>query len=245
MKNSSYKTLFICAVVLFWTACSEKNTPNYHDYYGDDNNSGGNSSTGVAPTPQFTCQLKQPFVVTFTNSSSGNPTKFSWDFGDGSTSTEKNPTHKYTSTGKFIVTLTASNNAGSNSLRKTITISEPKIYISGIKYLEVGYNSKYYKAVYKDDDFFTTTWFNTSYTPLLSNSMLPYEYNFSSPILMDGLKDDNYYYIYIYWNNKTNGNGTQIMKQKMYTSDIMKYPDQITLTNDNGDTKVGVMFSYK
>ena len=46
-----------------------------------------------------------PFMVTFTDISTGNPTSWSWSFGDGSTSTEQNPVHTYTSPGNYTVTL--------------------------------------------------------------------------------------------------------------------------------------------
>ena len=36
----------------------------------------------------------------------GGPWKFAWDFGDGSTSTEQNPTHTYKTEGEFTATLT-------------------------------------------------------------------------------------------------------------------------------------------
>jgi serine/threonine protein kinase len=36
-----------------------------------------------------------PLTVRFTDMSTGNPTSWSWDFGDGSTSTDRNPTHTY------------------------------------------------------------------------------------------------------------------------------------------------------
>ncbi len=50
-----------------------------------------------------------PASVTFANSSQ-NATSYSWDFGDGSSSTDQNPTHNYTTLGVYSVTLTA--NAG-------------------------------------------------------------------------------------------------------------------------------------
>ena len=49
---------------------------------------------------------------------------WSWDFGDGGTSTEENPTHTYSTTGTFNVTLTATDNNGlSESITKSITVS--------------------------------------------------------------------------------------------------------------------------
>lgn len=48
--------------------------------------------------------------VTFTNSTAGG-TSYRWEFGDGETSTEENPTHMYPGKGKYVATLyvTASN----------------------------------------------------------------------------------------------------------------------------------------
>jgi Zn-dependent metalloprotease len=47
-----------------------------------------------------------PYTVDFSNLSI-NGTTFAWDFGDGTTSTQRNPTHTYTDTGSFTVTLIA------------------------------------------------------------------------------------------------------------------------------------------
>ncbi|MCP4426971.1 MAG: PKD domain-containing protein, partial [Chloroflexi bacterium] len=48
-----------------------------------------------------------PLTVTFTNASTGADS-YVWQFGDGATSTEINPTHAYTQTGIYTVSLTAS-----------------------------------------------------------------------------------------------------------------------------------------
>ena len=56
---------------------------------------------------------KMPLEVAFTDSSSGTVTGWSWDFGDGSTSTEQNPTHTYARPGKYSVSLTVTGNSGS------------------------------------------------------------------------------------------------------------------------------------
>ena len=60
-------------------------------------------------------------IVTFsTDSEFGD--FYSWDFGDGNTSMDVNPTHNYTSTGDFEVSLTITNDCGERTLTTTITI---------------------------------------------------------------------------------------------------------------------------
>lgn len=59
------------------------------------------------------------FDVSFHDYSTGYPTSWSWDFGDGGTSTEQNPVHTYTMHGTFDVSLTVGN--GTSSDTKTVT----------------------------------------------------------------------------------------------------------------------------
>jgi PKD repeat protein len=54
--------------------------------------------------------------VDFTDNSTGNPTSWLWNFGDGGTSTEQNPSHQYVTRGGKHVTLTATNDCGSSAL---------------------------------------------------------------------------------------------------------------------------------
>ena len=56
-----------------------------------------------------------PLTVEFTDQSTNDPTGWSWDFGDGNTSTEQHPTHTYTDPGIYTVQLTASNGEGSSA----------------------------------------------------------------------------------------------------------------------------------
>ncbi len=64
--------------------------------------------------------------VTFTNESVGAEVmSYVWDFGDGTaTSTDMNPTHVYTVSGNYTVTLTASNSYGSDVSTSTIQVVE-------------------------------------------------------------------------------------------------------------------------
>ncbi len=66
-----------------------------------------------------------PLTVQFTDASTGNPTSWSWDFGDGSTSTEQSPKHTYNNAGTYTVILTVSNGTNSDTGTKTdyITIT--------------------------------------------------------------------------------------------------------------------------
>ena len=60
-------------------------------------------------------------TITFTNTSQ-YATSYEWDFGDGNSSTEENPTHSYSSTGVFSITLTANGEGGSGTAAKSVTI---------------------------------------------------------------------------------------------------------------------------
>ncbi|PAV10808.1 hypothetical protein ASJ81_12235 [Methanosarcina spelaei] len=64
----------------------------------------------------------------FTDKSTGSPTSWNWSFGDGSSSTAKNPVYKYTKAGKFTVKLTVKNAAGSSTktISKYVVVSEKK-----------------------------------------------------------------------------------------------------------------------
>lgn len=48
-----------------------------------------------------------PFTINFTDTSTGSPDRWLWDFGDGTTSTLQNPAHQFTAGGTYSVTLRA------------------------------------------------------------------------------------------------------------------------------------------
>ena len=64
-------------------------------------------------------------VVSFTSTSTGNITSYSWDLGDGTTSTEQNPAHTYTFVGHCTVTLTVTGPGGSDSRMYVVPIGKP------------------------------------------------------------------------------------------------------------------------
>jgi chitodextrinase len=90
----------------------------------------------ASPTAAFTANLKTacvPAAVQFTDHSTSPPgssvTSWQWDFGDGGTSIQQNPTHTYTNTGFYTVTLQITN---SNGCKRTASIGRYIRIVSGI-----------------------------------------------------------------------------------------------------------------
>jgi PKD repeat protein len=71
-----------------------------------------------------------PFNASFTDLSTGVPTNWTWSFGDGSTSTEQNPSHEYSVGGQYTVKLTAKNAVGSNAITETKYITVESIPVA-------------------------------------------------------------------------------------------------------------------
>ena len=83
---------------------------------------------------------KSPLAVNFTDRSTNSPTSWLWEFGDGSTSTEQNPSHTYTAARLYTVNLTAYNSDGNSTITKSG-------YIEVVDIPELpGYNDIYVKT---------------------------------------------------------------------------------------------------
>lgn len=62
------------------------------------------------------------YHFSFIDQSAGNPVSWIWNFGDGNTSTDRNPEHTYADTGKYKVTLTTTTAAGCSDSKTHLAI---------------------------------------------------------------------------------------------------------------------------
>jgi beta propeller repeat protein len=96
---------------------NQNDVTNYDIYMG----TLSESKPTPVPVANFAASLvsgKAPLKVTFTDKSTGSPVSWKWSFGDGTSSTTKNPAHIYSKAGKYTISLTVKNDAGSNTTAK-------------------------------------------------------------------------------------------------------------------------------
>lgn len=129
-------------------------------------------SIGLPPTCLFTFYPQIPNVnetVQFTNNSSSNATSWLWNFGDGSTSTEKNPSHVFSSANSYVVSLTASNKFGNAIQTKTIQVENNYNY----SFLAGSYSvvdvANGYTSTYSDNITMSSTNNNKFFTARFAN----------------------------------------------------------------------------
>ncbi len=89
---------------------------------------GAATLNGAAPAAQYALNASAgnaPFAVAFTDTSTGAPGWWRWDFGDGTSSNDQNPTHTYTEPGTYTVNLTAYTLYGEDTASATVTVYSP------------------------------------------------------------------------------------------------------------------------
>ncbi|MCD9576741.1 PKD domain-containing protein [Flavobacterium soyae] len=109
MRNYLFQFITALSLLLF-SSCSSDNFPK--------------EETAEAPTANFSFignNTTAPATITFENKSE-NATDYLWDFGDTASSTEKNPTHTYTSAGNYTIKLITSGPGGTSITTKDIII---------------------------------------------------------------------------------------------------------------------------
>lgn len=86
------------------------------------------------PEANFVSSSPDPlgYFTTFINYSAGTDISYLWDFGDGVTTNEQTPVHRYGAAGNYLVTLTVTNLVGSDSYQAMVEIYDPfaeKIFV--------------------------------------------------------------------------------------------------------------------
>lgn len=77
------------------------------------------------PSSNFTSNVTHgnaPLTVQFTDVSTGNPSSWNWNFGDGEISDNRNPVHTYLAAGSYTVSLKVSNANGTDSKSAVINV---------------------------------------------------------------------------------------------------------------------------
>ena len=104
MKPNYYSTFIILSFILTFFSCKE-------------------NELEIKPVADFIPLIIDFGEVTFRNKSF-NATEYLWDFGDGNTSTEKDPIHSYLEIGNYNVKLTASDGTHSDEFILLIAIGQ-------------------------------------------------------------------------------------------------------------------------
>lgn len=182
------------------------------------------------PTAGFKYKTAHPLKVVLTNNST-NATSYQWNFGDGTTSTEKSPVHRYNSKGVYKITLTAKNGSKNHSYSTSVTIEEPtRCCLKGYVISKVPKQNEYYQIRFTDQYTFYADNFGTTSWTLLSNANLPKTFTFSSPTQITGFSK---YWCTLWQSSKSNGNNAtnafrcDVTKEQLFS----KFPE--TLTNNN------------
>jgi len=112
-------------------------------------NSDGRSGTGtnlftVTPGPltaSFTYALPSSNIVNFTDTSTGYPTTWLWNFGDGTANStaQHPPEHVYASAGLYTVTLTVTDGSGSSSAQQAIMVTLPASHTINLNAAKAAY----------------------------------------------------------------------------------------------------------
>lgn len=135
-------------------------------------------------------------TIDFIDQSTGGPNTWSWNFGDGTTANVQNPTHTYTANGTYTVTLSASNNIGSNLLTKTsyVTVNMPAAPVGNPATVSV--NSGQTASLNVNSSAGNVVWYNsnnvqvgtgTSYTtPPISSNTTYYAQNLVPNAIVSG-----------------------------------------------------------
>lgn len=91
----------------------------------------------VVPVANFTFD-RDGLTVIFTDTSTGAPDTYRWDFGDGQSSALRNPSHTYASAATYQVALAVTNAGGTSNKAQFVAVSLGARPVAGFDYLISG-----------------------------------------------------------------------------------------------------------
>ncbi|MCB1045055.1 MAG: pre-peptidase C-terminal domain-containing protein [Acidobacteria bacterium] len=120
----------------------------YATYSGATLTASYQTSSNQAPNASFTSSVNGLTVnLTDTSTDDGSISSWSWNFGDGTTSSQRNPSKTYSSGGTYTITLTVTDNGGlTDSASSNVTVTAPNIpptasFTQSINNLSVNFTS--------------------------------------------------------------------------------------------------------
>ncbi|GEM_PF-5065714 len=200
--------------------------------------------TDPNPKAGFTYKTAHPLKAVFTNTST-NATSYHWDFGDGNTSTEKNPTHRYNGIGVYNVKMTATRGSKTSTYEQIIKIEAPtSCKIAGFVYNKIPTNNNYYQIQITDDyTLYKTTYLYTNWELLSMNANVPFQYTFGTPVSISISKT---YVLRLYKSaSKVSGeaSGKGFWTAKITPSKLSTYPESTTYYDDNASITINYIWN--
>ena len=196
-----------------------------------------------------------PAEVEFANSSAFS-TNYNWDFGDGNTSTETNPTHTYLTSGNFTVSLTASdddNNSKTNTQSITVAQLPTLLYIKSISISSLPFVNQ----VNQDWDpldgpdvyvsFQQLNYVEIYQTSVINNieeTDLPVTWTFDEPYPQIASVGDNFYIVFIEYDGFNLYAGMETPTLFDFSS-YGSFPETVQLTSPNGKFDFEMTLEWK
>ena len=106
-------------------------SPGAYTIYLEASNAAGSSmdsvlvTVGGPPLAEFSAANTLGQTSILLDNTSSNANTYSWDFGDGNSSSEAEPGHSYAADGVYTITLIANNPCGSDTTTQEVTITTP------------------------------------------------------------------------------------------------------------------------
>lgn len=217
-----------------------------------------NILTVNGPTADFSingggCQA--PCSVSFTDLSTG-ATSYSWDFGDGQTSTAMNPSHTYNSGGSFAVVLTVNGPTGTGTKTRTVSIqnaptvckiSQMSIITCPLTSSGIGWDSFSAPDFYMNIE--TTSGIilsNGSSSYYSDNATFPQAWSFNPTYNINNTDWSSTFRFHIWEHDSPDADDDVSycnFTPQLYTTVGNHYPSQITLTN--GSTQIQLTVQWQ